>query len=592
MPVRLLVTLVCLWFLAAETWGQIPLGLSPSAPTDAAESSETPPPLKPVDPRLRSPRATLQTFYDALDRNDLTLAANCLDLSALNQDTAKVLGPERAYYLGEVLARVLVFDAATIASISDEAGAPSPYLLEKHFFVEAENVPIALVRMQNGEWRFSEETVKEIAALERELREISKLDGIDQTPVSRPPQVWLRDQFPARLHTVHFLLPDYQWLCLLALIFIGFLADLLLRYFLRFATRAWFLWLRPGTDFQARPDLWKPVGRLANALIWYVGTQWIGLPDMALMVLLAALKLFTIFAAVWTVFTFTDLLGDYLARQAGRTATKFDDLLIPLVTKSIKIFAVCMGLITAATVFDLPVVGLFGSLGLGGLAMALAAKDAVSNLFGSFTVLVDRPFEVGDWVVLPNAEGTVETVGFRSTRIRTFYNSLITVPNSNLTTAVVDNMGRRRYRRIKTTLGVQYDTTPAQVDAFCVGIREIIRRHPYTRKDYYQVYLNDFGASSLDIMLYCFVQCPDWSTELRERHRLLLDILRLAEKLGVSFAFPTRKLHLLQEDPPPPPPALGDPEQAGQLRAKELVGSFVPPDQRDGPVRFPGPPQD
>ena len=138
----------------------------------------------------------------------------------------------------------------------------------------------------------------------------------------------------------------------------------------------------------------------------------------------------------------------------------------------------------------------------------------------------------------------------RSTRVRTFYNSVIVLPNSRLTTAVVDNMGKREFRRFTTKLGVQYDTTPEQLEAFCEAIREIIRRHPYTRKDYFQVYVNDLGASSIDILLYMFFECTDWPTELRERHRLLTDIMRVAQRLGVQFAFPTQTC-LLYTSPSP-----------------------------------------
>ena len=110
-------------------------------------------------------------------------------------------------------------------------------------------------------------------------------------------------------------------------------------------------------------------------------------------------------------------------------------------------------------------------------------------------------------------------------------------------------------------LSITYQTPPGMIDAFCEGIRELIRLHPYTRKDYYHVYLNKFGASSLDILLYCFLETPDWSTELRERHRLFVDILRLAEKLGISFAFPTHTVWLQRE---------GDELRAGQR------ASFMP----------------
>ena len=146
--------------------------------------------------------------------------------------------------------------------------------------------------------------------------------------------------------------------------------------------------------------------------------------------------------------------------------------------------------------------------------------------------------------VIGDVEGTVEELGFRSTRIRTFYNSLVTMPNAELVRATVDNYGRRKYRRYKADLGIAYDTPPEKIDAFCEGIRELIRQHPYTRTDYYQVSFTGYAESSLTIMLYVFFEAPDWSVEMRERHRLLNDILRLAHKLGVEFAYPTQTLYL------------------------------------------------
>jgi MscS family membrane protein len=167
----------------------------------------------------------------------------------------------------------------------------------------------------------------------------------------------------------------------------------------------------------------------------------------------------------------------------------------------------------------------------------------------------------------------------------------VTVPNSQLTTAVVDNLGKRSYRRIKTMLGLQYDSTPDQIDAFCEGVRELLRRHPYTRKDYYHVYLNQFSGSSLDVLLYCFLECPDWSVELRERHRLFIDILKLADKLGVSFAYPTRTLHMFQEEGSPKfdMSTVGESEKAGQRTAALIAGPLLEAGDRPGGVQFRGP---
>ena len=181
---------------------------------------------------------------------------------------------------------------------------------------------------------------------------------------------------------------------------------------------------------------------------------------------------------------------------------------------------------------------------------------------------------------------TVEDVGIRSTRIRTFYNSLISVPNSEIAGTSIDNMGKRRFRRVKTTLSIAYDTPPENIEAFCEGTRELIRRHPYTRKDYFHVYLNDFSASSLDIMLYCFVETPDWGTELREKHRLFADILRLAQRLGVEFAFPTQTLYMREDKGPDHSDATDSPFNGRRRGIKEARG-IVEELLGDSPVKPP-----
>jgi MscS family membrane protein len=132
----------------------------------------------------------------------------------------------------------------------------------------------------------------------------------------------------------------------------------------------------------------------------------------------------------------------------------------------------------------------------------------------------------------------------RSTRVRTFYNSLITLPNARLINSHVDNYGLRRYRRWSTTISLTYDTPPEKVEAFCEALRELVRLHPYTRKDGYHIYANEFGAHSLEVLFYIFFETPDWATELRERHRMFCDILRVAKQLGVEFALPTQTLHI------------------------------------------------
>ena len=141
-------------------------------------------------------------------------------------------------------------------------------------------------------------------------------------------------------------------------------------------------------------------------------------------------------------------------------------------------------------------------------------------------------------------DGTVEQVGLRSTRIRTFENSVITVPNGKLSDAAINNYGLRAYRRFRTLISVTYDTPPDVLDLFVDGLRDIVKQHPHTRKDYYHVYMNDMGPHSLNILFYIFFITPNWGDELKYRHEIILSIMRLAETLGVNFAFPTQTLHM------------------------------------------------
>ncbi|MDJ0767883.1 MAG: mechanosensitive ion channel [Ilumatobacter sp.] len=158
-------------------------------------------------------------------------------------------------------------------------------------------------------------------------------------------------------------------------------------------------------------------------------------------------------AVVLVAYRLIDVLTDVLARRAELTDSRLDDSLVPLLRTTLRLFATILGILFVLSNLDVNITSLIAGLGLGGLAIALAAQDTVRNLLGGVTIFADKPFEVGDWVVVDGVEGTVEQVGFRSTRVRTFYNSQVTVPNGRLMDAGVDNMGRRHWRRYKTTLG-------------------------------------------------------------------------------------------------------------------------------------------
>ncbi|QDU70345.1 mechanosensitive ion channel family protein [Mucisphaera calidilacus] len=355
----------------------------------------------------------------------------------------------------------------------------------------------------------------------------------------------------------------WQWISVLLFIFGAVVIDYSVQIVLRVAINRL---LKEQGAHARRDELRKtlrPFGLTAGALFCLVTLNFLQFDGVVYAIAHGSLAIFTVLTGSVSAWRFIDLVGDVFARYAQNTSTRFDDVLIPLIRKTLKLFVLVLGFVYASTSLGLNPWPIAASLGLGGVAFAFAAKDTVENFFGSLAVLVDRPFDVGDWVVIDGQEGTIESVGFRSTRVRTFYNSQITIPNANLVRAAVDNYGRRRYRRWKTTMGLQYDTPPDKLLAFAEGARELVRQHPFTRKDYYQVWVNEFNASSIDVLLYMFFDVPDWSTELRERERLLVDLVRLADQVGVSFAFPTTTVHLKQDE--------GDPVYKQHERPKRIT---------------------
>ncbi|MEM7495339.1 MAG: mechanosensitive ion channel family protein [Myxococcota bacterium] len=341
--------------------------------------------------------------------------------------------------------------------------------------------------------------------------------------------------------------------------------------------------LRWGRDLLGPAAM--PLGNLAMAAFLAFCIPSLALNARLAQSVMIAVRVLAAVSAVMMLYRSVDLLTAWIAARLTKSgSTGFDEQLVPLISRGLKVIIVLLGTIFVLQNLNVDVTSLLAGVTVGGLAVSFAARDTVSNLFGSVTVLIDKPFSVGDWVRTAGTEGIVETIGFRSTRIRTFYNSLVTVPNNKFTQVVVDNLGLREYRRCYITLHLRLDTTPEQIEAFCNGIRALLKAHPKTRKDYYEIHFNDYGSSSLDIMLYFFMKVPSWSDELRTRHEIFLDILRLAKSLGVQLAFPTQTLHVEQMATPS-----GEPRQSPAPRPQDLKRTV----QEFGPggaaVQPPGP---
>ncbi|MCK5847324.1 MAG: mechanosensitive ion channel family protein [Bacteroidales bacterium] len=195
---------------------------------------------------------------------------------------------------------------------------------------------------------------------------------------------------------------------------------------------------------------------------------------------------------------------------------------------------------TASLLFTIDALGynlinFLAGLSIGGFALALGAQDTIKNFFGSLMIFADDSFNVGDWIETNDVSGTVEKVGLRSTRVRTFHNSLVTIPNSNLSDNNIDNMGKRKYRRYSGKILLDYNTPTDKIELFIEKTKEYISKTDKTRKDFYMVYINNLDKYGIQILIYVFFKVDDWDHEMAEKHDLLIKILDIKSELGILF---------------------------------------------------------
>ncbi len=524
---------------------------------------------EPPEANCSTPRRAVETWLGNLGegRERPELAVRCFDWRGAGLSGAERLTRARA--LVEVLdARGLYVEVDELPDAADADGAREVHLFE-------DELPDVYLVRDDDRWVVSAETIRKIPELHREAVPLDVDTFVETLPS------WMRVRTFVGL----------AWWQILAA-FVVVLAAFVVRQVVAWLVSSWggralSRWkLAASADLVAKAAL--PIGTIAmaGALYWALpllrfGVRVNQLAHIGIRVLAAV-------SAVFVLYRVVDVIADLFAKRAQKTDTKLDDQLVPLVRRSLKTVVVLIGVIFVLQNLDVDVTSLLALGTVGTLAVSFAAKDVIANLFGSVSIFAERPFQVGDWVVIGDIEGVIDEVGMRSTRIRTFYDSMVTMPNSTITVTPVDNYGARRYRRCSTTLNLTYDTTPEQMEAFCDGLRAILTASPPVRKDYYEVHFASFGAHSLDVMLYFFFEVSSWTEELRARHLVFLEILRLAEDLGVAFAFPTQTLHVDSVAHPVPPTPRRVPQVADLERA---VLAFAPggaSSRPDGPRVSPG----
>ena len=492
-----------------------------------------------------TPRDTMRSFYTAmadynrgLDANDGKLqerindAIRCFDLNGMPVVGRRQTAFEAAVYLKEIIDRSVVLDYSQIPGTADK----STWKSRGGSFVIKQKKD----GDQEGEFLITAETVSRLPDLFEQIKSHPYVKGGGQGAGYREP--WANRHLPSWAFEKLVGVAYWQWL--------GLCIALLLALTFRALVRALFgliLRLTTSTSLRWHSRLIKvltaPLALLAASLFWLVAVHGLRFSGTSLLVFSYGAKILLGLSVVWALCRLADVLGLFLTDYSKRTENRLDDQLVNLITRTLKIVVAVTGILVVIQNLGIQVFSVIAGLGIGGLAVALAAKDTLANFFGSIMIMIDRPFRVGHYIKVGAQEGTVEAIGFRSTKIRTPHNSLVSIPSAELSVASVDNLGMRQYRRVRVLLGVTYDTTPEKMTQFIDGIKVIISGNRHCPPNF-AVAFNDFNSSSLDILVNFFLDVPGFAEELAEKEKIFLEIMQLAGRIGVSFAFPSQSLYI------------------------------------------------
>jgi MscS family membrane protein len=449
-------------------------------------------------------------------------AGTCLEMG----DGEHALAPKRALELKQIL------DAKGLMIFTDDLSTDPEFKNEKgkHRVVLHRDEPRVVVERVGERWLFPASTVSAIPDMYAET-----FSGVART---------LRELLPPPFHKpLAFDLQGWQ-LVLLGLLMLvswgaGRLAHRLLTgQIMRITQRLRIKISETIIERAQGPITWAATGAV---FLW-------GIPDLQLGVGMSEAlhniaRVVLSVAVVLIAMRLVDVLTGFWAAKAELTDTRMDDQLIPLANRGTKIIVAALGILFVLQNLGVDVTSLLAGVTISGLAIALAAKDTVENLFGSAMIFIDRPFQIGDTIDVGGTIGTVEEVGFRSTRLRTPVGSLVSVPNAKIANSQVDNLGARERRRLRITLGFTYDASREQIDQFVTRIRDLFDTEAVVDEDY-EVHFVNFGDSALEVMLHAFLLVPGWADELKAKQDLYMKVWAVADELGLSFAFPSQSLYV------------------------------------------------
>jgi|JI10StandDraft_1071094.scaffolds.fasta_scaffold94290_1 MscS family membrane protein len=399
----------------------------------------------------------------------------------------------------------------------------SDSIKRRHIFVLYDKMPQVFVEKSGDKWYYSQSTVDAIPELHKKIFPFGT-------------NIWAH-WFPYKQNEEFLRLHPWQWIGIGIIFSIFLLCIFLFKYLFRFIFYK-IVFKKYVSEFQDLDKL-----KMASNLI----SVWIGFKILQLFVptlfinpgfAVPVIKGVDFVAATLMVLIFyklVELFIFYAKKYAQKTTTQWDDQIVVVVQKFLKFIVIFLGLFYVLNTLDVNIATIIAGLSVGGLALALAAQDTVKNFIASVMIFIDKPFKIGDTIKGDNFEGTVQEVGFRSTRIKTADESLVYIANAKLSEMTIDNKGYRVFKKYKTEVSVSYDTPLFKIEQFLEGIRTILYKYPYTKNSTIDVHLTNIQAAGLSITISYTYKVYNQREEFQHREFILLQILRLSELLQIKL---------------------------------------------------------
>jgi MscS family membrane protein len=498
---------------------------------EVAENTPAPVRLVPEDELGRgSPRGAVQGYLAACREQDYEKAARFLDLRRIEED-----GPTLARQLRVALSRKLWVDVDDLSQHAE--GQPNdglPAYRDRVGAIETAQgkVDILLQRVPREDgvriWQFAGATVAQVPALWEEFGY-----GV------------LERFLPQILFEFELLdIALWQWIALLVLVLVVAIASWLLTVALVWVLRPLVRRTDTTIDDAMLDESAGPIRLAVAILIFRTALVPLGLNLEAMDAISRLLSALFVVAAAWVLFRTIDVFSARIQRRLVERGQGTATAAVPPGRKAVKGLIFALAFVAILDNFGFSVTALIAGLGVGGIAVALAAQKTIENLFGGLTLFGDRPVGVGDFCRFGDKVGTVEEIGIRSTRVRTLDRTVVTIPNAEFSNLQLENFAERDSMRLFAMIGVRYETTPDQLRYILVEIRKLLYAHERVTADPARIRFVGFGAYSLDLEVFAYIDTSDWNEFLGIREDIYLRIMDIIAASGTGFAFPSQTLYL------------------------------------------------